>query len=995
MVGTNPSVLVRFLSDVSGLMGGISQAETGLAGFASKVQAIGATLTSAGTKLSLFTTVPILGLGAAATKSAVDFDKSMRFINTIAHKTGDEYEQMVREVKQLSVEVPQSATTLAMAVYNIMSAGFADFEDAMILARQSAKMAVAGMTEADIAAKALTGVMNAYGFAMEEAEHVADVLFKGVERGVYTFEQLSGTLGNVIALAAQSNISLEELTAAFESITKAGLDVRKASLGLNYVFMSLIRRTEQQNKAVALLSKVSGIDLVSSFSAAGLEAKGLIGVMTEVLDAIDAAGVSVEKLKDITEEEYEAMAEASIGTGDMMESITRLFPSILALRSVFSLVRGDMVSFRGDMEATANAGGAMGKAFDAAMEATSMQFELFKSRLTKMLIAFGDQFLPAINEGMERLGKLFDRISELDEGTKNLIIKVAGLTAAAGPGMIVAGQATMALGGLLGLVSKLGTGLWGLSSGFMTAVTSASALLGFLKMIGGRLLMVAGPIGLILFLVAALVGNIQDLEGGVGGFIGNLKATLEKLVKQIMDILSKVLAALQPVFDVAADILDMILGPLIDFIKAVVGVLTGILNAILPPLMELLKAIADVLAMIVRAILPVIVAILKPLGDIITKLATGVLAPMLESMTELVGILGELIGEILGVLTGLLLKLIDPLMELVDAILGPLVKLFQAWLDIALPLMELGLVPLKTALFLLEPPLNLVITLIEHIVKAFTWLVDKILGPVTDAISWVVDKVGGFFSKLADWLPFSPAKKGPLSKPVHWSYITEGLAPTLVKAEHDIAGFNAANLEQIPLDEDLPGRFAELNKLMDSAEGKIESLVKGFRRLGDVVAGPVMTSLEKAEVVVAGVADKVTSALAAIPTEIRKGIEGTLGAAVEMIRVSVDWSAFAQGLNDALAAVEERITAVARSIKESLSDALNVEPLVQTMQAATVTPGVRVPVAVQTEGTASTGEAIAGPLGHLAVVALDEDAYRFLEQRLESHRTFEQKRRGQ
>ncbi|MFC1999139.1 phage tail tape measure protein [Chloroflexota bacterium] len=994
--GTN--VLVRFLSDASSLMAGIGQAEAGLRGFATRVQTLGATMTGFGTKMTIFGTVPILGLGVATAKAAVDFDKSMRFVNTIAHKAGDEYEQMVEEVKRLSVEVPQSATTLAMAVYNIMSAGFSKFEDAMQLAEVSARMAVAGMTDADIAAKALTTVMNSYGSAIEEADHISDVLFKGVERGVFRFEDLAGALGNVVGMAAQAGIPLEELIAALETTTKAGLDVKKATTGLNYVFLNMIKQTELQKKAVDLLSKASGVDLVSSFSASGLQAKGLAGVLTDVMAAIEGAGVSVEQLKDMTEEEYEAMAQASIGTGEMMESITQLFPSVLALRSVFGLTRGELTEFAADLAATADAGGAAGKAFDAAMESTSMQFDMFKSRLTRLLIEFGDRFLPTINRGMDYLGNLFDKVAALDEGTKDLIIRIALVTAAAGPALIVAGQATTALGGLIGIVGQLGGGLMSLGGGFAGAATSAGGLLGFVRMLGSRLLMILGPIGLILFLLMAIGGNIQDMEGGFSSFMAKVKEVLSGLLSTIMALLSKLLTALTPLMDAAAEILNMILGPLIQYAKAVIEVLTEVLRIILPPLLDLLKAIGGYLMLVLKSQLSILMAILRPLGGILIKLVEGVLAPLLVALGELISVVTEIAGEVLGTLTALLIKLIEPLMELVDSLLGPLITLFQAWLKIALPLMELGLIPLKTVLFLLEPPLNLIITLIEHIIKAFTWLVDKILGPVADAIGWVVDKIGGFFKTIGDWLPFSPAKKGPLSKPVHWDYITEGLVPALDKAEKDISKFNAAKLEKIPLDEDLPGKFAKLNDLMDGANRKIDILVGGFKRLADMVAGPVMTSLEKANVVVTGVAEKVTNALAVIPTEIRKGIESTLAGAVEMIEVTVNWSAFAQGLDEALVAVERRVVEVARVLRESLSDAFNIEPLLDQLRTSVTGDQVRVPVAVDAgAGTAGTvtGETAFGPLGHIAVIALDEEGYQYLNEQLEVHRAFEKRRRGE
>src|SRR5687768_12475820 len=101
----------------------------------------------------------------------------------------------------MSTKVPQDANVLARGLYDIASSGFKGAQGMKVL-EASAIAASAGMSDTATAARAITGVLNAYGLGAERAAEVSDVLFKTVEVGVLTFDELAQQLGDVVGIAA-------------------------------------------------------------------------------------------------------------------------------------------------------------------------------------------------------------------------------------------------------------------------------------------------------------------------------------------------------------------------------------------------------------------------------------------------------------------------------------------------------------------------------------------------------------------------------------------------------------------------------------------------------------------------------------------------------------------------------------------------------------------------------------------------------------------------
>ena len=441
------NVLVRFVGDVTQLSASIGAAQGQMAAFKTSMVAMAPAMTKIGMGMSAAISLPLLAIGAYSIKTAYDFDKSMAFINTIAHRSRDDLGVIADEIIAIARKVPQSATDIAMATYQIMSAGFTEVADAQKLAEASAIAATAGMADTEDAAKALTTAMLAFGRGIEDVTPISDILFKGVERGVFRFGDLGKALGSAAGTAAQVGVSLEELMAMFTVTTKRGLELSRTAAGLNYLFLAFIKVTDQQREAFAKM----GVEV----GAAALQQKGFTGALVELVDALGISQDELDGLGDASEEAYRGFIRMKTGSPEATEAITEMFPSIMALRAALALTSDGLQMYLedlGEMEKATDGVGATMKAFDKAMDSTWGQLQLLKSNAQTAAIALGNIMLPILNKVIAAFTKLFSAIAALPKPIQTLLVILGALAASIGPILLVTGglvQAFVALKAVL------------------------------------------------------------------------------------------------------------------------------------------------------------------------------------------------------------------------------------------------------------------------------------------------------------------------------------------------------------------------------------------------------------------------------------------------------------------------------------------------------------------------------------------------------------------
>jgi TP901 family phage tail tape measure protein len=319
-------------------------------------------------------------------------------------------------------DIPKDATDLSDGLYQVLSAAI-DADDAMGVLEDAAKGASAGMTSTYTSVDALTTILNAYQMQASESGHVTDILFKTVERGKVTYEQLASTIGMVISTAATAKVPFEEVAGAIATMTRNGLSAEVSSTSLAYAIRSIVAPTDKSIQTAERL----GV----SMGEAALAEKGLVGMMKEM---------------------YEA-------TNGSQAELSRLFGSIEGGRAAVILGRNAARDYAEDVRLVGDSAGATDKAFNKLMTTNSAQMKLFKNEWEITIRSWAKEVLPTFTSLATGLKGVVQAFSALPSGVKQLIIIFGALLAVVGPISFAIGSLAAVLSGPVGLVVAVAAGV--------------------------------------------------------------------------------------------------------------------------------------------------------------------------------------------------------------------------------------------------------------------------------------------------------------------------------------------------------------------------------------------------------------------------------------------------------------------------------------------------------------------------------------------------------
>jgi TP901 family phage tail tape measure protein len=445
-------------------------------------QQVGAGITAAGTAMAF-------GLGLAY-KSAADFDQAMRNVNSIAKVSEQEFAKLTAAVKGIASDskITDAPATLAAGLYDIYSSGLQG-KIALEALEIASKGAAAGMTDTATSSQVLVAAMNAYGKkGAGDAAKLMDVLFKTVDRGVVTFEQLAGSLGNVLGTAAQIKVPVEQVGAAIATMTKQGIGPEEAITSLNAVMMQFLSPSKEFAAAIKKAGFESGLAVIKQ--------KGLTG-------AIDMLVKS---------------------TGGAQDKMAQMLGEVRAVRGAMALTGEGAKMFATDLEAFGKSAGSLNSALAQQSQGAVFRQREAMKQFQLALISVGDSLkivAGAIAPFVSWIAKMTAAVASTKIG-QVLIIMAAGFTALA----LAIGPLLMALPGLLLLFPQLAAALSGLGAGG-----------GILASVGAGFASIGGVIG---WIVTVAIPAVLGAAATIGGIIAGILASPAALVAAVLAVVAAI-----------------------------------------------------------------------------------------------------------------------------------------------------------------------------------------------------------------------------------------------------------------------------------------------------------------------------------------------------------------------------------------------------------------------------------------------------------------------
>ena len=222
-------------------------------------------------------TTGVLGLAGAfayATNAARGYLDKMAEISTLVNTATFSMDGLSQGLKDQAVLYGQSPIAQAGAAYDIISSGATSAKDAILTLNSANLLAAVGATTVGVAADGVTSALNAYRSSNLTAKDAADSMFLTVRDGKITMEELSGSIGNVVPMAATLGVSLDEVGASIAALTLSGVKGAEAVTNIRGALTAIIKPSAEASK----LAQKLGID----FSSSALKAKGWPKFLEEV-----------------------------------------------------------------------------------------------------------------------------------------------------------------------------------------------------------------------------------------------------------------------------------------------------------------------------------------------------------------------------------------------------------------------------------------------------------------------------------------------------------------------------------------------------------------------------------------------------------------------------------------------------------------------------------------------------------------------------------------
>jgi len=366
--------------------------------------AAGNKMLKAGKSLTRKVTLPILALGGAVIKMAMDFNKGMANVASLLDgnksAVASRVKSLGKSVQGLAIKFGVSTTDLTKGLYDVVSA-LGDTKDTMFVLGLTTKVAKAGVTSTKDAFQLLSAVTKGYGDTSKEAfQKTADLAFQTVKLGQTTFPQLAQAIGRVIPLASTLKIKQTEVFGVYATLTGVMEDANKVSTAYSGILSAMLRPTESMIKAADKLGFASSIQMIKQ--------KGLVGTL--------------KLLNEHTK-------------GNAM-AVGKLFAEKDAMNAFFTLTGAQAKTLDEKMKKLENSTGATDRAFKAQTEGVNkigFSWKRFIATLQVFGQKVGQMLLPILDTLISIITPIINFFQNLPGPIQKAIITILLLAAAIGP----------------------------------------------------------------------------------------------------------------------------------------------------------------------------------------------------------------------------------------------------------------------------------------------------------------------------------------------------------------------------------------------------------------------------------------------------------------------------------------------------------------------------------------------------------------------------------
>ena len=525
-----------------------------------KMEAFGDSVTSAGQKI-MPASMAVAGLGAAAVKTAADFDSGMSKVAAISGATGDDLDALRDKAREMGAKTKFSASEAASAMEYMAMAGWKT-EDMLDGIEGIMSLAAASGEDLATTSDIVTDALTAFGLSAQDSGHFADILAAASSNANTNVRMMGETFKYCAPIAGALGFSAEDVAEAIGLMANAGIKSTQAGTALRTIMNNLSGEV-----------KITGAAL-GEVTIATTNADGSMRDLSDIL--ADCRGA----FSQLSESERAQAAEALVGKN--------------AMSGFLALINAAPEDIEKLSTAIDNCDGTAAQMAETMQDNLAGQLTILKSQLEELAISFGEMLMPAIRAIVSKIQAFVDKLNGMSESQRKAILTIGLIVAALGPFLVIVGTLISKVGAAMQGFVKLATGVKKLG----VAVKAGTGVFGKLGTVLGG---ISGPVLAIVAVVAVLVaafkhlwdtneefrnaitaiwnGIVSKISAFCQGIVDRLNAlgfdfgSIVDVLKSLWDGLCQFLA---PVFEAAFNVVSTVLGSVLDVITGLLDVFIGL-----------------------------------------------------------------------------------------------------------------------------------------------------------------------------------------------------------------------------------------------------------------------------------------------------------------------------------------------------------------------------------------------------------------------------------
>lgn len=386
----------------------------------SATQRIGQKMTAVGGRLTRGLTLPLVAAGAAAAKTAIDFESAFTGVTKTVDATDKQLSKIRNGIRRMAKEIPATTTEIAAIAE---AAGALGIETKSILGFTRTMIDLGETTDltADQAATSLARIANVMGTSQKEFDRLGATIVDLGNNGESTESEITEMAQRIAAAGNIAGLAESDLLAIASALANVGVKAESGGTAAQKVLNGL-------SEAVA----TSNDDLQTFAETAGMTAEQFQKAWKE--DAATAFAAFVAGLDKAGDGAFQILRDLGLAN-------ERTITAFLSLAASGDNLTDSLETGRKAWSENT----ALTKEAEKRYKTTAAGLEILRNNVADLAIKMSKTLLPAVQSIVKHISRAVKWFSNLSSGTQKTILIVAGLAAALGPVISLIGNLTIAM----------------------------------------------------------------------------------------------------------------------------------------------------------------------------------------------------------------------------------------------------------------------------------------------------------------------------------------------------------------------------------------------------------------------------------------------------------------------------------------------------------------------------------------------------------------------